>query len=75
MAVGRKVGKAPRRNRIKRLFREGFRLDRSALGPGLDVVLVPADRKRTYDLEQVRRSLARLFVRARTHFEGTGDLL
>ena len=73
MAVGRKVGNSPRRNRIKRLFREGFRLDSQELGPGLDVVLIPADRKGSYDLQVVRRSLSKLFRLARNCDKGEGD--
>jgi ribonuclease P protein component len=40
VTVTRKVGKAVRRNRIKRLVREAFRLERHALPPGLDMVWV-----------------------------------
>ena len=40
ITVSRKVGRAHHRNRIKRLVREAFRLNRSVLPDGLDAVMV-----------------------------------
>lgn len=41
LSVSRKVGNAVVRNRCRRLFREAFRLEREALPPGVDLVLIP----------------------------------
>lgn len=63
MSVSRRVGNAVKRNRIKRLIREAFRLSQHDLPAGLDVVCVvkPADALRVDDY---RESLVRLIESA-----------
>lgn len=41
LSVSRKFGRATHRNRLRRLYREAFRLTRHALPTGLDLVLIP----------------------------------
>ena len=40
-SVSRKYGGAVKRNRLRRLYREAFRLTRSAMPTGLDLILIP----------------------------------
>jgi ribonuclease P protein component len=69
LSVSRKVGPAVLRNRLRRLYREAFRLTRQEMPVGLDLVLIPrrseepalADLKRALPqlVQQVARRLAR----------------
>jgi ribonuclease P protein component len=41
MSVSRKVGSAVERNRLRRLYREAFRLTRQEMPTGMDLILIP----------------------------------
>ncbi|KHE90813.1 MAG: ribonuclease P protein component [Candidatus Scalindua rubra] len=41
LVVGRKFGNSPRRNRFKRILREAYRLNKSLLHYGADIVVIP----------------------------------
>src|SRR5947207_13645327 len=63
LSVSRKVGKAHHRNRLRRLYREAFRLTRHEMPAGLDLVLIPR-RPDLPTLEALKRSLPRLVRQA-----------
>ena len=70
MAVSRKVGGAVRRNRIRRLMREAFRLNQHRFPDGLDVVLVPR-KGAQLTFESISASLCKLVQRAADACLGT----
>jgi ribonuclease P protein component len=59
LSVSRKVGPAVQRNRLRRLYREAFRLSRAAMPVGMDLVLIPRGSVEP-TLEQLKLSLVRL---------------
>jgi len=65
LSVGRSVWKsAARRNRVRRIFREAFRLSRSELPAGFDLVLIPASPRLEPELAATREELVRLARKA-----------
>lgn len=64
LSVSKANGHAVRRNKIKRIFREAFRIERPRLPGGLDLVLIPQPCER-YELSAVRRELVQLIGKLR----------
>src|SRR5215467_11908865 len=59
LSVSRKVGGAVQRNRLRRLYREAFRLTRHEMPVGLDLILIPR-RPEPPALAELKQSLPRL---------------
>jgi ribonuclease P protein component len=59
MSVSRKNGAATERNRLRRLYREAFRLTRHEMPGGLDLVLIPRT-PQAPPLEELKRCLPKL---------------
>jgi ribonuclease P protein component len=60
LSVSKAHGCAVVRNKIKRIFREAFRLERPTLGGQFDIVMIPRQRPGKFRLDEVRRELRRL---------------
>ena len=59
VSVSRKIGSATERNRIRRLYREAFRLTRAEMPVGLDLVMIPRT-PQVPSLDELKRSLPKL---------------
>lgn len=71
LSVGKAIWKsAVRRNRVRRMFREAFRLEYPRLPAGFDLVLVPAEKALDPSLEATCAELVKLAHKAvRRHAE------
>lgn len=63
LSVSKDNGPAVRRNKIKRLLREAFRLERQTMPGALDLVLIPKAETRRFVLAELRAELADLIAR------------
>ncbi|MCY2960466.1 MAG: ribonuclease P protein component [Planctomycetota bacterium] len=70
LSIGKVVWKsAVKRNRVRRIFRESFRLSYPELPPGFDLVLVAASPKLEPELEATRSELVSLARKAARRFD------
>jgi len=72
--LGLSVGKvcwksAVRRNRVRRVFREAFRVSLPELPQGFDIVMIGSTPKLEPGLEQIRRELVAMARKAQRRYE------
>lgn len=60
ITVGTKVGKAVRRNKVRRRIREAYRIHEGQIAPGWDIVIVARVRAGHAPYAEVERDLLRL---------------
>jgi ribonuclease P protein component len=68
LSVSRKLGGAVQRNRLRRLYREAFRLTRHEMPIGLDLILIPR-RVKPPSLAELKQALPRLVRQAAIKLE------
>ncbi len=69
LSVGKRIWKsAVKRNYIRRIFREAFRLEQHELPQGYDIVLVPGEPRLVPDLETARAELVSMSRKAQRRY-------
>ncbi|MCP5005170.1 MAG: ribonuclease P protein component [Planctomycetes bacterium] len=63
ITVGRKFGNAVKRNRLKRIFREAYRLNKHLLNRSVDLIIIPRSGFSDLALKSIEEKFKNLLVR------------
>ena len=61
VTVSAKIGGAVQRNRIRRRFKEIYRLNEDTLSPGYDIIIVARGRSRSAEYKEIEASILSAF--------------
>ncbi|MCA9321257.1 MAG: ribonuclease P protein component [Planctomycetes bacterium] len=71
LSVGKRVGDAVRRNRCKRVLREVFRLEATAIPGHFDFIVIPRPGEQAFDFHQLRHAFVHLMGKLAREVERT----
>ena len=71
LTVGKVIGKAHERNRIKRRMREALRRHVDLFSPGFDIIFHPRRSVLTIEFSQLEREVVRILQQARSEAAGS----
>ncbi len=73
LSVGRRIGNAVQRNRVKRILREVFRREAGTFSRPLDIIVIPRSFRTAADFDEMLSSFRHLLRKLERELEGAGE--